>query len=231
MKRLLFANLLLSSALSAFSMTNIQYLYGDFEGPTFLDTTDGAKQTVTAEHYRTFDYGDLFIFADYAYTHQGLQFSNKKNDLYGELSPRLSLDKIGGFSSTVGILKESYLSFQYNRSETYHAWLYGVGCDLILPGFSVFGVNAYRKIQNIGDETYQFSLNYYAPVSEQWHFEGFTDWTTRDFLSQNQLLFDLSHITGIKEGKLEVGTEWHYYHENSYHTDNDVFQAMIKYTF
>jgi len=231
MKRLLFANLLLVSGLSAFSTTNIQYLYGDFEGATFMDTTEGTKQTVTAEHYRTFDYGDLFMFADYAYTHDGLQFTHKKNDLYGEISPRLSLDKIGGFSTSTGILKETYAAFQYNRGDKYHAWLYGAGCDLALPGFSVFGVNLYRKHQNIGDHTYQLSLNYYAPLADRWHFEGFTDWTARDILSQNQLLFDLTQTIGIKEGKLEVGTEWHYYHENSYHTDNDVFQAMLKYTF
>jgi nucleoside-specific outer membrane channel protein Tsx len=231
MKRLLFANLLLSSALSAFSMTNIQYLYGDFEGSTFLDTTDGVKQTVTAEHYRTFDYGDLFMFADYAYAHKGLQFSNKKNDLYGEISPRLSVDKITGFSTSTGILKESYAAFQYNRGDEYHAWLYGIGFDLAIPGFSVFGFNLYRKHQNMGEHTYQLSLNYYAPLNDRWHFEGFTDWTTNDFLSQNQLLYDFSQMAGIKAGKLEVGTEWHYYHENSYHTDNDVFQAIIKYTF
>lgn len=231
MKKLLLTSTLLATTLSAFSTTNIQYLYGDFEGQTFLDTQNGAKHTLTAEHYRTWEYGDLFMVADYTYTHDGLQFTNKKNDLYGELSPRLSLDKIGGFSSSMGILKESYAAFQYNRGDKYHGWLYGVGCDLALPGFSVFGVNLYRKIQNIGDDTYQLSLNYDAPLSEGWHFTGFFDWTTIDFLSQNQLLFDISHIIGIKEGKLEVGSEWHYYHENSYHNDNDVFQAMIKYTF
>lgn len=231
MKRLLAASILLASGLYGFSTTNIQYLYGDFEGPTFLDTADGAKQTVTVEHYRTFGYGDMFMFADYAYANQGLQFTNKKNDLYGEFSPRLSLDKIGGFSSAIGILKETYAAFQYNRGDEYHAWLYGVGCDLAIPGFSVFGVNLYRKHQNMGDHTYQLSTNYSAPINDQWHFEGYFDWTARDFLSQNQLLFNLSPIFGIKEGKLEAGTEWHYYHENSYHTDNDVFQAMIKYTF
>ncbi|MGA9046869.1 outer membrane protein OmpK [Sulfuricurvum sp.] len=231
MGRLLLISTLLATTLSAFSTTNIQYLYGDFEGPTFLDTADGSKHTATIEHYRTFAYGDLFMFADYAYAHDGLQFTNKKNDLYGEISPRVSLDKLGGFSTSRGILKETYAAFQYNRSDTYHAWLYGAGCDLTIPGFSVFGLNLYRKIQNIGDNTYQLSANYYLPLGERWHFEGFTDWTTRDILSQNQVLFDLSQTVGMKEGKLEVGSEWHYYHENSYHTDNDVFQAMLKYTF
>lgn len=229
MNRIFFLATLLAAHLSAFSTTNIQYLYGEFEGKTFLDTQYGAKQTVTAEHYRTFEYGDLFMFADYAYAREGLQFTNKKNDLYGEISPRLSLNKVADIPTSEEFVKEWYGAFQYNGSDTYHAWLYGAGADLNLPGFSVFGINLYRKIQNIGDDTYQLSLNYCAPLGDRWHFEGFSDWTTEDFLTQNQLLFDLSPILQITSGKLEVGTEWHYYHENTYHTDNDVFQAMIKY--
>ncbi|MFA6145333.1 MAG: hypothetical protein WCW84_07425 [Sulfurimonas sp.] len=228
MNKLLLSSIFLAASLSAFSTTNIQYLYGNFEGPTFMDTQSGAKQTVTAEHYRTWDYGDLFMFADYAYAKKGLQFTNEKDDLYGEISPRLSLNKIGEFSTADGLIKEYYASFQYNGSNTYHAWLYGGGIDLNLPRFAVFGLNLYRKIQNIGDDTYQLSANYYLPLNDRWHFEGFVDWTTVDFMSQNQLLFNLSPSIGISKGKIEVGTEWHYYHENSYHTDNDVFQAMIK---
>jgi len=230
MKRLLFASIITAAQLSAFSTTNLQYLYGRFEGPTFLDTQNGNKHTVTLEHYRTWEYGDLFTFADYVYAPEGLRFSGDKNDLYGEISPRLSLNKVAGFETSTGLVKEWYAAFQYNGSDTYHAWLYGFGTDLNVPGFSVFGLNLYRKVQNIGDATYQLSANYYAPLSEKWHFEGFTDWTTCDFLSQNQLLFNLNSVFDIKEGKLEIGTEWHYYHENTYRNDNDVFQAMVKYS-
>lgn len=229
MSRSLLVSLLLAANLSAFSATNVQYLYGDFKGPTFLDTRNGAKHTVTAEHYRTFGYGDVFAFIDYVYTDKGLQFTEKKNDLYGEISPRISLNKVARLPTSSGIVKEVFASFQYNRSDTYHAWLYGAGCDLDILGFTVFGINLYRKHQNLGNHTYQLSANYYAPLGGLWHFEGFTDWTTRDFLSQNQLLFNLSPSFGITSGNLEVGMEWHYYHENVYHTENDVFQAMIKY--
>lgn len=228
-KKILLAFIVCAQAF-AFSTTNVQYLYGDFKGPTFLDTQANGKHTVTAEHYRTFEYGDVFTFFDYVYTDDGLQFTGKKNDLYGEISPRLSLSKLTGTPFQSGIVKETYLSFQYNRGDEYHAWLYGAGVNLDIPGFSVFGVNVYRKIQNLGVNTYQLSLNYYMPLTERWHFEGFTDWTTRNFLSQNQLLFNLSPSLGISSGALEVGTEWHYYHENAFRTDNDVFQAMIKYT-
>lgn len=231
MKPLLLISLLLTSSLCAFSTGNIQLLDGNFKGPTFLDTQDGHKQTVTAEHYRTWNYGDIFMFADYAYAKEGLQFTNLKNDLYGEISPRLSLNKLSNISTSDGVIKEWYAAAQYNRSDAYHAWLYGIGTDLNLPGFAFFGLNLYRKIHNIGENTYQLSANYYVPLPKRWHFEGFTDWTTIDFISQNQLLFDLAPSMGITTGKLEVGTEWHYYHENTYHQDNDVFQAMIKYTY
>lgn len=230
MKKLLLTSILLSSHLYAFSSSEIHLLDGNFKGPTFLDTQDGNKQTITAQHYRTWDYGDLFMFTDYAYAKKGLQFTNRKNALYGEISPRISLNKLTNTSTSDGIIKEWYIAGQYNRSDTYRAWLYGVGVDLNIPGFAVFGLNLYRKVHNIGDDTYQLTANYYVPIIHRWHFEGFSDWTTIDFITQNQLLFDLAPTVGITTGKLEVGTEWHYYHENTYHQDNDVFQAMIKYS-
>jgi len=230
MRFLFLFSLFLAPYLNAFSTTNLQYLYGSFEGPTFLDTQNGPKDTVTIEHYRTWEYGDLFTFADYVYAENGLRFTGKKHDLYGEFSPRLSLNKLTAISPSDGFVKEWYLAYQYNRSETYRADLYGIGSDLNIPGFQVFGLNLYRKIQNMGKDTYQLSANYYASITEHLHFEGFSDWTTGDFLSQNQLLFNIAPFIKIDSGKLEVGTEWHYYHENTSHTDNDVFQAMIKYT-
>lgn len=231
MKQLLRISILTASHLCAFSTSNIQYLNGDFQGATFLDTQHGRKQTVTAEHYRTWEYGDMFMFADYVYAKEGLQFTNRKNDLYGEFSPRVSLNKVMDMPISTGLVKEWYGAYQHNRSDTYRANLYGVGSDLNIPGFDVFGLNTYRKIQNIGENTYQLSVNYSLTLSERWHFEGFADWTSIDFLTQNQLLFNLAPSVGMTVGKLEAGTEWHYYNETTNHTKNDVFQAMIKYTF
>lgn len=231
MKRFLFASLFTVGKLCAFSTSNIQYLNGDFEGPTFLDTQNGNKQTVTAEHYRTWGYGDLFMFADYTYAKEGLQFTNHKNDLYGEFSPRVSLNKLMNLPTSTSFVKEWYGAYQHNRSDTYRANLYGIGSDLRVPGFDVFGLNLYRKIQNIGENSYQLSANYALTLNQRWHFEGFTDWTAVDFLSQNQLLFNLSPSLDVTTGKLEVGTEWHNYSENTHHTKNNVFQVMIKYTY
>ncbi|MEW5831703.1 MAG: outer membrane protein OmpK [Campylobacterota bacterium] len=230
MRPSLLASLLLASALHGFSTTNLQYLYGSFEGPTFLDTVEGAKHTLTAEHYRTFGYGDVFAFVDYVYTPKGLRFSGKKNDLYGEFSPRISFNKIADLPVSSGVFKEWYAAYQHNRADGYRADLYGVGCDLNIPGFDVFSLNGYRKARSQMSDTYQLSGNYSAALSEAWLFEGYFDWTGADFLTQNQLLFNLSPFLGIREGQLRIGTEWHYYRENGSDTDNDVFQAMIKYS-
>lgn len=229
MKKSVFGLLATGICAFGFSATNLQYLYGDFEGPTFLDTRSGSKHTVTVEHFRTWDYGDLFTFADYVHAPRGLNFKGKKDDFYGEFSPRISLNKLADIPTSSSWIKEYYASFQYNGSSTYHGWLYGAGVDLNIPGFSVFGLNAYQKIQNIGNDTYQLSLNYYAPLGKAWHFEGFTDWTEEDFLSQNQILFDCSEWLNITTGELQAGTEWHYYHENGFRSDNNVFQALLKY--
>lgn len=223
--------ILLILELAAFSTTNIQYLYGDFKGATFLDTQNGAKQTITAEHYQTWNYGDLYTFVDYVNAQDGLKFSGLKNDFYGEFSPRLSINKMTNNMPSNGLFKEWYMAFQYNRGREYQGWLYGVGVNLNLPAFSVFGINLYRKAQNIGSDTYQLSLNYYIPLGNQWHFEGFIDYSGIDFLTQNQLLFNISSIFDITQQKFEIGTEWHYYHENTTHKENSVFQAMVKFTF
>jgi len=229
MKKLLLSTLILGVSLNAFSTTNVQYLYGHFAGPTFLDSRSGNKQTVTLEHFSTWGYGDLYTFVDSTYASQGLQFTGDKNEFYGEFSPRVSLNKLTGSAPSEGIIKEWYLASQYNGSSAYHAWLYGAGVDLSIPKFSLFSLNVYRKIQNINDDTYQLSANYSLPLGERWHFEGFVDWTGRDLLTQNQLLFDLAPTLGMTHGHLDIGTEWHHYEENTHHTVNNVLQGMVKY--
>lgn len=223
--------MLLTLQLFAFSTTNLQYLYGNFEGETFLDTQNGAKQTVTLEHYRTWDYGDIYAFGEYVHAKDGMRFSNLKDDYYGEISPRLSINKIADITVSNGLFKEWYAAFQHNRGRDYRGWLYGAGVDLNIPAFSTFGVNLYKKVQNIGKDTYQLSLNYYLPLIDKWHFEGFVDYTGIDFLTQNQLLYNIAPIFGVTQQKFEAGVEWHYYHENTAHKENSVFQAMVKLTF
>jgi len=109
-------------------------------------------------------------------------------------------------------IKNTYLAFQYNKGAEYEAILTGVGIGVNLPFFSVFDINFYRKKQNIGDNTLQLSSNYYLPLPQNFHFEG--------FLTQNQLLYDINK-------NFFVGTEWHYYSANN--VKSSTFQYLLKY--
>lgn len=217
---------LAASSLMAFSATNLQLLYGPFDDNSYVyDTRNGGKTTLTLEHFRTWEYGDLFMFADAALADDRFLYQSKTTDLYGEFSPRIGLGRVTGASLENAFLSELYLSAQVNHGETYVAYLGGVGADLTIPGLDVAGLNGYRKVQNIGPHTWQLSANYTSsnlfgtPVS----FEGFADWTVEDFLTQNQLTYDLD-----AQGHLRIGTEWHYYIIKNSPVRSSSFQALIK---
>ena len=91
----LFLLIILNASLFAFSTTNIQVLYGTFDDNSYVfDTKNGGKTTITVEHFRTFAYGDVFMFFDYAIADDRFKYHDDKTNLYGEFSPRLSLSKI-----------------------------------------------------------------------------------------------------------------------------------------
>lgn len=219
-------------SLNAFSTTNISYLYGGFNDNSYVyDTKNGGKSTFTLEHYSAFEYGDIFAFADYAIADERFKYQNTKNDLYYEISPRINLSKIANIDLSNSFIKDFYAAFQYNKGEEYKAYLSGVGVDLDMPFFDVFGVNIYDKNQNIGDHTIQLSLNYFksSMFGSEFDFNGFADWTEDDFLTQNQLLYDLSSIASLKQKSLFGGVEWHYYRVKSTDILSNSMQAMIKY--
>lgn len=235
MKRLLLV-IFLASNIFAFSTTNIQLLYGDFNDNSYVyDTQNGGKTTATLEHYSSFEYFDLYMFTDYAIASDKYKYKDKKTDLYGEFSPRLNLSKISSTDLSFSFVQQLYLAFQYNASDEYNAFLYGLGSDFCIYGFNVFGLNVYRKNQNIGDYTYQLSLNYDSKkIYELFHLNGFIDWTEDDFTTQNQFLFDISKPSHIDN--LEAGIEWHYYRQKpskyNFNTsvDSNTVQIMMKYS-
>lgn len=206
--------------LFAFSTTNIGYLYGKFDGNSYVFDTKDSKSTITIEHYSNFEYGDVFFFIDFA--RGDFKYQDKTHDVYGEIDPRISLSKVMSRDLSFSIIKDIYLSGQHNQGEDYRATLIGLGVDLKLPYFSVFGLNLFDKNQNIGDDTIQLSANYTLPFnikSSKFSFEGFFDLTEDDFLIQNQFLY--SPIENIK-----VGCEWHYYKSDK--EKSNVPQFIIK---
>lgn len=216
---------------NAFSTANIQYLYGDFNGNSGFDTVGGGKHTVTVEGYTTYPIGDFYGFVDFTFADDRFKTVDKKSDIYFELSPRISLSKVSGMDLSFLFVKDIYLSGQYNRQvhkyEDFKAWLYGAGCDLDVKGFDVFGLNVYKKEKNFGNNTYQLTLNYISHdiFGTNFMFNGFTDWTDQDFLSQNKLLYKLP-FKPLKS-KVYIGTEWHYYQVKNSGVKSNVAQAMI----
>lgn len=214
----------------AFSTTNVQYLYGNFNGNSIFDTV-GGKSTVTLEHFFTYEYGDFFSFSDFAIVDKRFKYDDKSVDLYFEISPRISLTKTTKHNFSILFVKDIFIAGQYNRQvhkfKDFYAWLYGVGTDLNVKGFDVFGLNFYKKKQNFGDNTYQLSANYRSEniFNTKFLFDGFTDWTTQDFLSQNKLLYKLDY--SVLKSKVYVGSEWHYYKIQNSAIKSNVLQAMI----
>ena len=166
--------ILFVSNLSAFSTTNVQLLYGTFNDNSYVyDTKNGGKTTITLERYGSYEYFDMYMFADYAIADDKFKYHDHKTDLYGEFSPRANLGKLSSTDLSFSFVKELYLAFQYNAGSDYHAYLYGFGSDLNVLGFNVFGLNVYKKNQNIGKNTHQLSLNYDSKkIYEMFHLNG-----------------------------------------------------------
>lgn len=231
---LLIALSLCFSELAAFSATNIQYLYGKFDDNSLFDTVNGGKSTVTLEHYRTFEYGDIFMFADYAVADDRFYYSDNTSDLYFEISPRISLSRTTGNDLSFGFVKDVYLAFQYNRQvykfDDYKAYLYGLGSDLDIMGFDVVGLNIYKVNKMYFDNSCQLSANYISkPILDtSLILDGFIDWTKDEFLAQNQLLYDLKLVSWLKGTRAYVGTEWHYYRVKNSETLSNTWQIMMK---
>lgn len=217
-------------SISAFSTTNVQYLYGNFSGNSGFDTI-GGKSTVTIEHFSTYDYGDFYSFADLTIADDRFKTSNKSTDLYFELSPRVSLSKTTGKDLSFLFIKDIFLSAQYNRQihkyKDFDAWLYGIGVNLKVQGLDVFGLNFYKKDKNLGNDTYQATANYISNdiFNTKFTINGFTDWTTQDILSQNKLLYKLDYSP--LKSKVSVGTEWHYYKVKNSDVQSNILQAII----
>jgi len=219
-----------TSDIFAFSTTNIQYLYGNFSGKSGFDTV-GGKNTITLEHFSTYAYGDVYGFSDYAIANDRFKNNDKSTDLYFELSPRISLSKSTKQDLSFLFVKDIFFSGQYNRQvhkfKDYNAWMYGMGVNLSVKGFDVFGLNFYKKDKNLGNDTYQVTANYTSNniFNTQFTINGFTDWTTLDILSQNKLLYKLDYSP--LQSKIYVGVEWHYYKVKNSNIQSNVPQAMI----
>lgn len=235
MKKLFLLTIMLSNLL-AFSTTNIQLLYGDFDDNSYVfDTKNGGKATVTLEHYSAFEYGDLFMFLDAYRADDMFKYQDSKSDFYGEIAPRVDIGKITGTDLSFLFVKKVYLAAQYNQGEEYKAYLYGLSADLNIPGFNVFGIAGYKKNQSIGDNNYQLTIWYKSKkLFDTIYLDAFIDWTELDFLTEQQILVDIAQP--FEGHNLAAGFEWHYYTQKAldinFNTkiNSNTLQVMLKYS-
>ncbi len=227
--RFIFSVVLLVTTLTAFETTNVQLLYSNgFKGDAFIyDTVDGKKTTVTFEHFRTFGLGDFYMFVDIM---DGEKFDGSEHEVYTEVAPRFSLSKVSKSDFSLRVVKDIYLAAQLNYGYDYRAYLGGVGVDIDVPYFAFFTLNVYYKSDNFNDDTFQITPAYKTNSLYKVHFEGFMDITSRDFNTQNQLLYDFSSVLSLKE-KIYLGTEWVYYKNDDSRNSTNTLQVMLKYQF
>lgn len=224
MKKNIILVLLFSMQLFAFSTSNIQLLYGSFNGNSYVyDTKNGGKTTITLEHYSAFEYGDVYAFLDYAIADDRFKYHDDKTNAYGEVAPRLDLGALTSSDLSFLFVRKVFAAFQYNTDfHHYKAYLYGIGTSLDVYGFNFFNANLYRKEKVHGENLYQLTLSYKTKTFlKYFYITGFTDWTEDDLLTQNQLLYPFND-------NFAAGVEWHYATQKPDVTSN-ALQAMIQY--
>ena len=212
----------------AYETSNIQLLYSNqFDGDAAVyDTQDGHKTTLTLEHFRTWDYGDFFAFADIMY---GTKLNGDTSEVYIEISPRLSLSKISGKTLQTPWASDFFIASQLNLGDGYDAWLLGLGVDLQVPKFNYFSLNLYQKRDNFKNQLTQITASYQTQSFGPFHFEGFVDLTDQDMHTHNQLLYKITNNKNpIYAGVELINYRYEYQGSNS---STDALQIMAKYQF
>jgi nucleoside-specific outer membrane channel protein Tsx len=220
------------------------FLYGDD-----YDLAPSANQTtLTFETAGGWKYGDWFMFQDVTY-YNGDNFG-VTSTTYGEISPRFSLGKMTGRDFKFGPVKDVLIALTYEEGEgPVQSFLYGVGLDLAIPGFTYFSLNTYKRdaisTGNISDGwqvTPAFRIDF--PIGNaNFVLDGFMDWV---FSADNagydenihfnpQLKFDLGKaLFGDKRAnKLYVGIEYDYW-KSKYGVDGidqSTYSVIAKYHF
>ena len=203
------------------------------------------QTTVTLETVGAWKYGDWFAFQDF------IQFNGADDETtYGEISPRFSFGKILNKDLSLGPVKDFSLALTYEQGEgPVKSFLYGLGMDLAIPGFSYFSLNTYKRhaisTGNISDG-WQFTPAFRVdfPIGNaNIVLDGFVDWV---FSADNanyeenihinpQLKYDLgkSLMGDAKANKLFVGIEYDYW-KNKYGVDGidqSTYSVIAKYHF
>ncbi|MCL1099525.1 outer membrane protein OmpK [Shewanella gelidii] len=203
------------------------------------------QTTVTVETAGAWKYGDWFAFQDFI-TFNGADSSTT----YGEISPRFSAGKILGKDLSFGPVTDVSLALTYEEGEgPVESFLYGVGLDLKVPGFTYFSLNTYKRDPissgNNSDgwqltPVYRFDI----PVGDaNIVIDGYIDWVfsadkagyEENIHFNPQVKYDLgkSLMGEAKSNKLFVGFEYDYW-KNKYgvkNVDQSTYSIIAQYHF
>jgi nucleoside-specific outer membrane channel protein Tsx len=230
---------------------SLSLLYGeDYEVDYLFDSDDATRRVVTYEYAAGYSWGDTFVFIDY------LDSTDGNNEIYGEISPRLSLTSLSNQPWRVGPIKDTFiaatLEFSHFDSsmddDQFANLLLGIGFSWDLPGFSYFNSNIYHANNEDEDDDQQLTLSWGLPFkigNSQWLYDGFLDWSTAadDHHSSmnwtSQLKLDLGNSLGLKPKQLYVGIEYVYWNDKfgikdqsfGFSTNERNLNALIKYHF
>lgn len=216
-------------------MNNLAFLEG-----TNYELGDRNREIITYEHANDWKYGDTFFFTDVSFLHQN---NKHRTEYYGEIQPRFSLGKITGNKPSLGIFEDILLATQmeFGKGDIL-VYLYGLGTNIKLPGFTCFQLNAYvRDNSHLNGATYQITTGWDYLLGNEQHkgrITGYVDWAGgEDMLKSNvtavsQFLWDIGNYWQ-KGGHTYAGVEYQYWH-NKYGVDGieeHAPQLIVKYIF
>lgn len=203
-----------SSPSDAIKGLNIVYLYG---GNWNLGRQ--RRDVLTLEYYRNTPWGDVFTFVDITYL--ATAGDGFETEYYGEISPRLSLNKLLGWDLSFGPVKEVLISNTLELGAVpgreFYNHLHGVGFGLDVPGFKFVNVDAYLRNDPLQEgATWQVTFSWGMagrlgglPLT----YGGFVDIAGPEgdsrfnVVSGTRLMVNLGELTEGRSGPWSVGVE------------------------
>lgn len=204
------------------SMNSASLLYGShFEVPLTPTSTDKNRIVLTLEHASTNSWGDFFGFID---AERSTETQN--NNLYGEITPRLSLSNLFGYeTSKPAVIKDTLaaLNIESGINPTgynFVNFLVGPGLALKLPQFNYLNLNFFRRFNQRSVDSWQLTVAFGLPfkVSTQaFLIDSFWDWVTATsqlsshLHGQFQIKWDIGQTMFKQADTFYVGTEYKYW--------------------
>jgi nucleoside-specific outer membrane channel protein Tsx len=157
---------------------------------------DSDRTIVTFEHVSGHDWGDTFLFID------RLESDDGTSETYGEFNFRYGLHE---WSEQT--IKKLYFAVSAETGEGFTNYLYGLGLDWDIPGFTYFQTNLFLRNNDFAEQTEQLTVIFAMPAGPLlW--DGFIDFAsagTNDFGQRftastnftSQLKYDLAPTLGL----------------------------------